>query len=79
MSWFSKKEPVPVKLPTPKRISVHLNDGRTVVHYARYRTLRDGTLTLHDSKDGGYVIADYVHGAWWSCTVGKRSVSKPEV
>lgn len=61
--------------PKPSRVAVHLKDGRVVVHYAVYRTVRaDGRLSLHDGRDGSYVVADYAAGVWTSLTFRKRSV-----
>lgn len=75
MFWF-KRKPAPKK-PKPHRISVHLPDGRTFVHYAVYRTQRaNGGLTLHDEIYGGCVVADYAAGCWSSVSIGTRRVSR---
>ena len=72
---FFKKKPAP-KPPKPQRIAVHMPDGATAVHYAAYRTIRnDGFLSLHDNKDGGWVVADYTPGAWVSLSHGTRKLS----
>jgi len=75
MFWF-KKKPEP-KSPKPSRVAVHCTDGRTIVHYARFRTIHDsGRLSLHDKQGGGYTVADYAPGTWHSVTCGTRKVSK---
>jgi len=74
ISLFKKKVVVP---PAAKKIAVHCSDGQIVVHFATYRTIKpNGSLCLHNAKDGSNVIADYAPGAWTSLTVGTRKVSK---
>jgi len=71
-----KPQPKPRK-PTNRRISVHLHDGRTIVHYGMRRELHaDGTLSIFGTgktQDG--LVADYPQGAWVGVSVGKRHVS----
>ena len=74
---FLKKTPQKVSQPKPKRISITLSDGSVVVHKAAYRTVKpDGRLSLHVSKDGGHIVAEYNKDYWLSLSVGKRSVFK---
>jgi hypothetical protein len=78
MIWPFRKKPVPavVKKQKPVRVTVYLQNGATISHYACFRTIRDdGTLNLHDEKGGGKCIADYAPGTWISISVGKRCVS----
>jgi hypothetical protein len=80
MSWFKKKPAEPKPLPKRYRVSVHLKNGQTVIHYAAFRTLRDnGGLGLHNRSDGNGTVADYAAGEWSSVSVGKRSVSVPVI
>lgn len=61
------------------RVAVHLMDGRTVVHYAKFNTrLPNGGLKLHDKESGDHLIAIYAPGVWHSMTTGTRKVSNPE-
>jgi hypothetical protein len=79
LQWlgFSKPEiTVPPKKVKPKRVSVHRPDGTTVVHYACYRQINNGSLVLCDDPDGGQIVAEYAQGAWSSHSVNKRSVRK---
>jgi hypothetical protein len=79
MIWPFRKKPVPSPKPKPEpravRVSVHLRDGTSIAHRARFRTIKaDGTLQLHDEKGGGFVVADYAPGTWISISCGKRCV-----
>ena len=71
MFWFKKK---PTK--KPKRVTVHCA-GLSVTHYAAYRTHRtNGGLILHNSEDGGEIVAEYAPGVWMSLSHGTRKVTK---
>lgn len=74
---FGVKKKKTVKKEKPVRVSVHLHNGTTIVHYCNYRTINgSGVLSLHDAKDGSKVVADYAAGTWLGASVGKRCVSK---
>ena len=78
MGWFWKKKTPPARPKTPKmtRISVHLMDGRTIVHYANYRSINDGNLALMErySDTDKRVVAEYAVGTWMSFSSGKRAI-----
>jgi hypothetical protein len=60
-----------------RRISVHLVDGRTVVHYGNFRNIRDtGVLSLYDkqSDQDMSLVAEYAPGTWHSVSVHKRAI-----
>lgn len=72
--FLKRKKPEKPKPKRPIRISVHLFDGRTIVHYAHKRTrYESGWLSISD--DDGKIAADYAPGVWESVSVGKRCVS----
>ena len=79
MIWPFRKKPEPpavVKKQKPVRLTVHLQNGTNVTHYAGFRTISaDGALHLHNVKGGGQCVADYAPGTWISLSVGKRCVT----
>jgi hypothetical protein len=73
---FKKKVVIEPKITKPPRVAIHLIDGRTIVHYAKFRTISELGLTLHNEKGGGKEIAMYAPNTWHSITVGKRNIQK---
>jgi hypothetical protein len=74
--WFRKKLQKELKA---VRISVHMADGSTVVHYATTREIRsDGGLSIIRKRgDERLLVADYTAGSWLSLSIGKRCVRSP--
>ena len=79
-----KKKPVeaPKKAPEPKRVrvSVHMPDGRTIVHYALSREIHaNGRLSIYanpETDPDRKILAEYAPGMWESVTAGRRKVMK---
>ena len=74
MIWPFRKKPDP-KPVDPVRVTVMLKDGTYVAHRAAYRTKgADGSLQLHNRREGGTLVAEYAPGAWVCVTTGKRCI-----